>query len=646
MTFLTPIPAIVAAAVTVPALLVLYFLKLRRRPVRVGSTMLWAQAAEDLQANVPLKWLRPSLLLLVQLLILSSLLLALARPALRSSGDMPGQVFVLVDRSASMGATDLPNGRTRLDDARSLARRVIERTTVGSFAGEVTVIGFGAEPEIVAGPTRSRGELLRAVDTLAPTDQPGDMSGALRLVQALLAPKAADEDRPAARPLVVLCSDGSANGPLPLLDAEVRFERAAPERPGVNFGVVAMAARRDARSPALVRVFARLASTAPEPVTLGVALRLGDGVIERRTVELSPASPEGGAGQTPLALELDAPQGGLLTLTIEREDVLAADDNASVVIAPPRRAHVLLIRTEESEDAGSGWLLTDVLRELDLGSLTLMSSDRLRSLGLEAYRGVDLAIFDAAASPGIPPVASVHFGDPPALPELTSAPGAPGVLSVLSWRRTDPLLRDISLDAVRVGRTDLLSPAPDAEAGAFIELARTSGGVVLARVEHQRVPHVVAGFSLVQSTWPLDAGFPVFLAQAVESLPVGGLGAAGWSVTTAEPVTLPGGEGGVLLGPDGTTRAVERSPEPIRLGVLDRAGVWRLGDRAIPVNLLDARESSLEAPAALPTPGGVVGASVGGVGPGEPREVWAWFVMLAAALLAVEWVLFALGVRI
>ena len=44
MTFLSPIPALIAAAITVPALLFFYFLKLRRRPVRVSTATLSASS--------------------------------------------------------------------------------------------------------------------------------------------------------------------------------------------------------------------------------------------------------------------------------------------------------------------------------------------------------------------------------------------------------------------------------------------------------------------------------------------------------------------------------------------------------------------------------------------------------------------------
>lgn len=646
MTFLTPIPAIIASAVTVPAVLALYFLKLRRRPVRVGSTMLWRQAAEDLQANVPFKWLRPSLLLLAQLLILSAFLLALARPAINTPGEMPGRVFLVLDRSASMRATDMAEGRTRFAEAVRLARGAIERLTAGGSRSEITIIAAAAEAEILAGPTRSTGELLRALDGASPTDQPGDLAPALRLVQALSTPDDPEaEDAP--RPLVIVCSDGSTPGGLPAPGAEVRFERAAPEAPGENIGIVALAARRDHAAPSLVRIFVRLQSNRAEPTALGVSIAIDGEIVERRAAEALPAG-ENGPGQTPLALQVTSPGAALLTLTLDRRDALATDDSASLTIDAPRRPAVLLVREQEAEGSGAGWLLTDVLRELDLSGLTLMSVERVRALGGDAYAGIDLAVFDGVRSPGVPPVPSIHFGVPPEAPGLATSESTGRVLPVLSWERSDPLLRDLSLDAVRVGKCRLLSPAGDT--GAFTELARTAEGVVLASIEHGRATHVVAGFELVQSTWPVDYSFPIFLANAVESLPRGGVLGAGWSATTREPAAPPRpiDADAVLRDPSGRERPILRADAraPARLGVLDLAGIWRAGEIAIPVNLLDERESSLEAPAALAVPGGAINAAGAGIASGEPREVWAWFVIAGAGLLAVEWLLFTLRARI
>src|SRR2546430_632390 len=115
--FLSPLPAIIAAAIAIPSLLVLYFLKLKRREIAISSTLLWKKAIQDLQVNAPFQKLRRNLLLLLQLLLLAMLCVALSRPV---SNYVPGAgktSVILIDRSASMSAGDY-KGCTRLDEAK------------------------------------------------------------------------------------------------------------------------------------------------------------------------------------------------------------------------------------------------------------------------------------------------------------------------------------------------------------------------------------------------------------------------------------------------------------------------------------------------------------------------------------------------
>src|SRR2546423_15710310 len=73
-----------------PAIVALYFLKLRRQPLQVPSTYLWRKSIEDLHVNSLWQRLRQSLLLLLQLLLIALLMLALVNPSwqgTRLSGD-------------------------------------------------------------------------------------------------------------------------------------------------------------------------------------------------------------------------------------------------------------------------------------------------------------------------------------------------------------------------------------------------------------------------------------------------------------------------------------------------------------------------------------------------------------------------------
>src|ERR1051325_9878629 len=119
-TFLNPLAAAIAAAVAIPSLLVLYFLKLRRRDMPIASTLLWKKAIQDLQVNAPFQRLRRNLLLFLQLLLLLLLALAFARPVMNYSQGAGKIAVIAIDRPASRAASDV-DGHSRLEEAKRLA---------------------------------------------------------------------------------------------------------------------------------------------------------------------------------------------------------------------------------------------------------------------------------------------------------------------------------------------------------------------------------------------------------------------------------------------------------------------------------------------------------------------------------------------
>src|SRR5688572_20468507 len=94
-------------ALVPPAIIALYFLKLRRQPLAVPSTYLWSRAIEDLHVNSLWQRLRQSLLLFLQLLLIALLAFTLLRPGWKGT-ELVGERFVfLIDTSASMAADDV-----------------------------------------------------------------------------------------------------------------------------------------------------------------------------------------------------------------------------------------------------------------------------------------------------------------------------------------------------------------------------------------------------------------------------------------------------------------------------------------------------------------------------------------------------------
>ncbi len=282
--FLNPWAALAAAAIAIPALLVLYFLKLRRREMAVSSTLLWKKAIQDLQVNAPFQKLRRNLLLLLQMLLLALLLLALSRPVSNYTPGAGQMSVFIIDRSASMAARDIDGGkRTRLEEAKRRALDLIESMPKN---GTAMVIAMDDVGETVQTLTSDRTALRRAVESIRQTDRKSRLKMPYQFAdaQTQFDPEQLRPGGNVVLPDVRVFSDGRV-----LDDAgeitvrgNVTLEKVGTET-AANVAVVALSAKRNYERPTDVQVFARLANFGPEPVETTVQFSVDGEKVDARS---------------------------------------------------------------------------------------------------------------------------------------------------------------------------------------------------------------------------------------------------------------------------------------------------------------------------------------------------------------------------
>src|SRR4051794_4823861 len=155
--FITPLgPMQWAVLAGVPVgIIALYFLKLRRRPVQVASTLLWRRSLEDLHVNSLFQRLRKNLLLFLQLLAVLTAMLALAGPRFKGTENTANRFIIAIDESASMAATDVaPN---RLGKAKAEALKIVANMEEGDLA---MIVAFSDRARVVSNYTSNR-DLLK-----------------------------------------------------------------------------------------------------------------------------------------------------------------------------------------------------------------------------------------------------------------------------------------------------------------------------------------------------------------------------------------------------------------------------------------------------------------------------------------------------
>lgn len=669
MTLLAPWAALIAAGLTVPPIIAFYLLKLRRRPVRVGSVMFWERAVRDAQGNTPWRMVRPQTQLLLQLLGLALLLLAFGRPVIPS--ELGGRVMLVLDRSASMNATDGPAGITRFEQARERLRSLAAELASTSNT-RVMVVALGSEALPLTPWTSDRSVLLGAIDAAGPTDEEGSADALAELVRLASAGDDASETiepETEAPPLmgltVVLASDGGLAPPSDPLAAniELRLERVGGDiesSPG-NAGIVAVAAQRSYEDPATVRVFARVLATGTMRRDLPVRLALNGQVVAEAVARLSPADSAEGPTGASVGLSTVTAESGVLSVLLPGQDLLSADDSASLWLRTAGRPRVLQVIPEteivDPDRPGPVVLIAAVLEAMDLGNLRIVRLSRYEQLSAAGDLPFDAIVFDRVSSRTPPRVPSLHFGPPPLATDGAAWPTVdPGTLPptrVISWRRTHPVMRDLALDQLSVAQPKI---AADLQGGGGAQqhtvLASGERAPLIIAFESQQQRRIWVGFEPAMSNWPKLVSFPLFIAEAIDYLSMRGSRDAADSIRTGSmaTLTLTRARSRVrIIGQNGDYELTASSPTTRpTIGPIERAGVYLLegataGDqRAIAVNVASELESRVSMQRELPSGfGGLAGELSRSTQSGGEQELWPWFLLAGLAVLSVEWFLSA-----
>jgi VWA domain-containing protein/aerotolerance regulator-like protein len=602
----------------------LYLLKPRRRRVLVAFAPLWLPGAGERRSERWARRLRRWLSLALQALVFGLLLLGGADPRPGAADRAGRTVVVLVDRSASMSATDEPG--TRLGAARARARALVtglgraDRALVASFAGDVTAeSGFETDAQ----------RLSRAVDAVTPSEEPADLGRALSFAAAVL--------RGQPHPTLVLVSDGrfsddarasvqwdgvaASEGEAPsLAGVDVRWARVG--RRARNVALVAFAARRLPGDPTSVEAALTLRNfgDARSTVTVEIAAGASGAPVDRVRFALAP-----GETRRHVLPDVAAPGARLVARLLESDD-LSADDRAYAVVPGLERLRVLRV--------GAPNLYLDGAL-LSLGETVAVHGARAEAAeaGRARWGTYDVVIFDGVAPAPAP--AAGHF-----LYLAPRGPGSPfpgrGVLRdpVFSdTRRGHPLLRQLDLADVNVAEAERLTLAPG-----DVSVASSFGAPLIAARERPGLRVAALAFDVRRSDLPMRAAFPLLVANAL-----------GWLAGTEAREVVPAivGRTARVPAPHGAPQvevrdpAGERATWPVVGDVVDvpvrRAGFYRVGDVTIAANASDAIESDT-APVAALVLGGRALAPPDAPRGAARRPLATWALLGAAALLLLEWV--------
>ncbi|MCH2183342.1 MAG: BatA and WFA domain-containing protein [Mariniblastus sp.] len=641
-----------------PMILLLYFLKLRRMPLEVPSTYLWTKTIEDLHVNSIWQRLRNSLLLLLQILLALLLLLACLGPGCQGQ-KLAGDRFIhLIDQSASMSATDLPGGQTRLEFAKQEAAKLIDSMDSGDAA---MIISFSDRANVQQSYTRNRSLLKRKLAEIQQTQRSSDIGEALLAASGLANPgrtsdRESERDVQVADALaasLIIFSDGAvkdvANFSLGNLAPEYR-PVGALDVPN-NVGITAFAISDDLDSVGL-QAFAQIQNSDDEDHSVDVELYVNGEIHDlQNAFEVQAGDTRG------ISFDLSGLLDGLesplpVRLEIKDPDVYLLDNVAYGTIQPPRQARVLVLTRNNP-------YLQYVFETDRLAKLSQVEFKEPGFLQTKEYRdnamlGVyDCVIFDQCIPEAMPQCNTVFIGSVPPNDQWQASEREFPTL-VVDTDDSHPLMYNVQMGNVLIIESTRLS-GPQA----MVTLMESTAGPIMGVGPRGGFEDLVIGFPIVEysdqgeeahnSDWPNHLSFPLFVQNVVIALGGGARFDANQGTRPGELVnirTVVPSSTITVRDPEGETVSLgSRGDRRFVYGSADSTGIYSVIDQAsnreqqlFPVNLLDPRESNLVVREKLEVGYEEIAGTVESIP--ETRQFWPWLVLFALIVLILEWFIY------
>ncbi len=625
-------------------ILLLYMLKLRRREVRVSSTLLWEMILRDRQANAPWQRLKRNLLLFLQLLILAALVGGLARPVVATSSVAAGSVVVLLDASASMSAADVKP--SRFAAARSAARDLIGGLPSGA---SLTLILVGKQPRVLASAETDRAALRRALEAIpaeeAPSQGAADWPAALALAAGATSAQAG-RARSGQATIVIISDGGLPSAGLPPLPGEVRYLRVGES--GENLAISALSLRPGAGGSEL---FTRVTNYGQAARAALLSISLDGQLYRAQPVDVPPGESRSltltglpaPAALFQARLSAPDPEAGAL-------DAFPLDDAAFAVSQAGRSGRTLLV------SAGNLFLEQLLASMPGLVPFRALADENGKiQIPEETF---DLYVLDGIV-PGELPGANLLIVNPPS--NLLFEVGGVFTDTAQAQASDLPLARYVDWSGVHVRQARQVRRPIWAEV-----LVDSAGGPLVFAGETGGRKVAVVAFDLHDSDLPLQVAFPILFSNLIAYLVPARAFSAPEGLQPGESVVIPqqpaaGGQPPdrvTVVSPSGKIYPLHLGERGATFTQTGELGVYAVNypeagpDQPPPpadffaVNLFAENESDIQ-PAESIQIGRQAIPPAARNRPGQ-RELWPYFAFLSLLVLVIEWLVYhrRLGLKV
>ncbi|MFQ5742109.1 MAG: BatA domain-containing protein [Acidobacteriota bacterium] len=579
---LSSLQALMLTAATAAAIVGLYWLRPPPRRVVIPSSLLWNRLMKERRRSSLIDRLRWWISLFLALVIGLATALGLARPEIPALAGRPRRVAVVVDNSPSM-ATRTSDGQTRWAHAVEIAEALLRR---GSEGGEYLVADTAGQVASSAFSDR------RAAQAVLEGLQVSLSAG------AGFPPVAADDAE------LYFISDG-----VMVDDFPAEAQPISVFEPADNVAITAFEVRPVPADPSTYQAYVEVANVSSVTKQIEVQLSGAGQHKLQSDIRLAPGESLGGT------FDLSSfERGAVRAAVVATGDDLEVDDFAFSYLPVRDSTRVILVTR------GNRYLEA-LLRLAPKVDLRRVSGENFNN-----RERADVYVFDNYA-PDDPPGPSILI-HPPDVSWLPAGLGEVEFPQVSEWAADHPLMQFVFPQDLTVERAVRIS----ASGGAQVILGTSRTPLIVAAEEP--VKWVEMSFDLKDSNFQLQAGFPVFLSNALAwvldeqvatprslgrvEVPFAGAtvtGLDGTEVKTREVLAKTVFE---ASGPGLYTAARGQKRMRLAVNLLDRT-LSEVNDSQFPRATLEEFEASV----------------MGQEGWGE--ELWVFFLLAAFFLVTLEW---------
>jgi hypothetical protein len=420
----------------------------------------------------------------VQMLAGLILVLLIARPQCAQQGLIGETTVIVLDVSASMNT--LESGSTRFEEALRVAAASIAAARAGD---RIAVIEAGTIPRVVSPLTNDPSRAKLALETVKPSDGESDVGEALRLASALATSLGNGASDSGAR--ILLLSDGCFPDVENFSPGNSKVVFRAIGKRADNLAITAFQAGKTTRGN---EAYLSLRNYGDKPIPAVVNVYADGELVDSQKTTVAAGQTVGFTPRLPAIAKL-------LTAEVKADDALAADNFGATSGDPNAALNVLLV------SKGNPFLE----RALLLDPRVIL--DRSATVPAEAKTPeskYDVVIFDDIAAEQVTSRGVLVFATQGSFRSgrVLSAESRP----IYRSAEDHPVVRGVDFAGVAIDTLGKVAPS----AGAKALVSSNHGPLVLVKEGTQR--EVCLPFALLKSDFPLQVGFPILVANALDFL--------------------------------------------------------------------------------------------------------------------------------